>query len=63
MTDRPTQIERAFTLAASGRVETLGELRLLLRAEGYTQDGQLTGRSLRDQLVKIIAKAKTQAQE
>jgi hypothetical protein len=60
MIDRPTIVERAFDLAKSGRVTRLGELRSVLRAEGYIDQGQLSGRSIRDQLVNLIADAKGQ---
>jgi hypothetical protein len=47
MENRPTAIERAFAL----------------QAEGYQENGQLSGRSIRAQLVKLIAEAKTKAEE
>jgi 20S proteasome alpha/beta subunit len=57
MTDRPTQIERAFALAASGTVSDTKELKNKLRSEGYPEDGQLYGRTLMAQLMKLIAEA------
>ncbi len=58
MTYRPTAIERAFILAASGRVSTLKEVRETLRSEGYSDEGQLYGGTMQKQLMKLIAKAK-----
>lgn len=57
MTDRPTQIERAFALAAGGIVSDTTELKKKLRSEGYPDDGQLYGRTLLAQLMKLITEA------
>jgi hypothetical protein len=43
MTSKLTQVERAFILAASGKVSSVGELRNVLRTEGYPKDGQIGG--------------------
>jgi len=61
MTYRPTRVERAFALAASGKIENLGGLRAALRAEGYIEDGRLYGRTITSQLSKLIAAAKAKA--
>ena len=53
-----TRIERAFQLAASGKVSSVAEIRLVLKAEGYPEDRQLHGRAVTTQLVKTIAKAR-----
>ena len=58
MTHRPTQIERAFILAASGRVACVKDIRYALKAEGYVDDGQVGGKSIIKQLAKVIAEAK-----
>jgi hypothetical protein len=61
MHDRPTLIERAFALAESGTCESLAMVRMQLRAEGYSDAGQLSGSSIRNQLVKLIAASKVKA--
>jgi hypothetical protein len=63
MTQQPTRIERAFTLAAGGKIETLAGLRLALKVEGYIEDGQLHGRTIAAQLSKLIAEAKAKARD
>lgn len=60
MTYRPTAVERAFILAASGHVSGVSEIRAALRAEGYPEEGQLHGGSIQKQLMKLIAKAKAE---
>jgi hypothetical protein len=62
MTDRPTKIERAFIIAASSTVSTMGELRAILRAEGYPEDGHLHGRVIMTQLSKLIAQAQPKSE-
>ena len=59
---RQTQIERAFALAASGRVNNLAELRQALRQEGFPEDGQLYGNSIGRQLAKIISDTKEKSE-
>jgi hypothetical protein len=58
MDNRPTAIERAFTLAASGQVNNLHEIRDALKAEGFTVGGHLYGPTIQRQLGKMIAAAK-----
>jgi hypothetical protein len=58
MTYRPTQLERAFILAASGSFISVGDLRRALKAEGYVEDGQLYGHSITKQLSKLIVRRK-----
>ena len=58
MTYRPTQIERAFVLASSGKFATVEQIRKALKGEGYRHDGQLTGTTLTRQLMKLIAVAR-----
>jgi hypothetical protein len=61
MHDRPTLVERAFALAESGACESLAMMRKQLRAEGYSDAAQLSGSSIRNQLVKLIAASKAKA--
>lgn len=61
MHDRPTCTERAFALAESGTCESLAMIRKRLKAEGYSDSGQLSGGSIRAQLVKLIAASKAKA--
>jgi hypothetical protein len=60
VTYRPTFIERAFTLAASGRISRTSDIRAALKAEGYSDEGQLYGRTIQQQLQKLMAKAKAE---
>ena len=62
MHDRPTTMERAFALAQSGACESLDSIRKQLKAEGYAEAGQLSGGSLRNQLIRMIAAAKKKSQ-
>jgi hypothetical protein len=58
--ERPGAIERAFQVARSGTVATLGELQAQLAAEGYDNAAQLlSGRSLTLQLSRMIAEARS----
>lgn len=52
-----TAIERAYALAASGRVKTIKDIRHVLRSEGYVEEGQLFGGDIRRQLLKLIGEA------
>jgi hypothetical protein len=61
MHDRPTYTERAFALAEGGTCENMQSIRKQLRAEGYADNGQLSGSSIRNQLVKLIAASKGKA--
>jgi hypothetical protein len=56
MTHRPTDLERAFQLARSGRCGRVEDLRRQLRKEGYSVD-RLTGRTLVKQLQALIEAA------
>src|ERR1700710_623930 len=58
MLDRPTGMERAFALAEGGTCESLNAIRKQLKAEGYAESGQLSGGSIRSQLMRIIATRK-----
>jgi hypothetical protein len=58
MTYRPTQLERAFILAATGRMTNITDLRTALRSEGYPNDGQLNSSTVLRQLSKLIAASK-----
>ncbi|HXS06570.1 MAG TPA: hypothetical protein VN723_07275 [Rhizomicrobium sp.] len=62
MTQTPTILERAFNLAGSGKVASLDDLRQQLKAEGFRDEGQMTGRSLALQLAQLIAKSKKAGQ-
>jgi len=62
MTQTPTILERAFDLAGSGKVASLDDLRQQLKAEGFRDEGQMTGRSLTLQLAQLIAKSKKAGQ-
>jgi len=59
MQERPSVVERAFEIAKSGKVATVADLRKQLTAEGYSNNAQfLTGRSLSNQLTRMIAEAR-----
>jgi hypothetical protein len=53
-----TLIERAFSLAATGRMNSVADIRTALRVEGYPDEGHLRARTLSRQLMKLIAEAK-----
>jgi len=61
MTFRPTVIERAFRLAASGKVNSVAEIRMAVKLEGYVDEGHLHGPAIPKQLMKVIADARTKA--
>jgi hypothetical protein len=61
MTDRPTQLEGAFGLASSGAVNDTKEIKAQLRSEGYSENGQVHGRTLMAQLTKLIAGAEAES--
>jgi len=63
MGGRITIIERAFALAASGRMTSIKDVRTTLKSEGYADDGQLYGRSIREQLTKLIVECGNRARE
>jgi hypothetical protein len=59
MEERPSVVERAFEIAKSGKVANTAELRKQLTAEGYANNAQfLAGRSLSNQLTRMIAEAR-----
>jgi hypothetical protein len=55
---RPTVIERAFALAATGQFNDIQSIRKALLAEGFSVNNQLMGRTLTDQLRKVMAGAR-----
>ncbi len=56
MEPNKTALERAFELAKSGTVSSVGQLKDKIRAEGYDPD-QINGSELYRQLRGIIAQA------
>jgi hypothetical protein len=58
MDQSTTDLERAFQLARSGRCGSLKDIRLQLRAEGYSTM-QITGKALARQLQALIQAART----
>jgi hypothetical protein len=52
----PTVLERAFEIARSGRVTTMTELRLILKAERFTLT-QVSGPALTRQLTTLMREA------
>ena len=59
MQERPSVIERAFEISKSGKVANVADLRKQLTAEGYSNNAQfLAGRSLSNQLTRMIAEAR-----
>ena len=57
--DRPGVIERAFQIAKSGKVGNIKDLRTQLAEEGYSNvTVVLTGRSLGQQISRMIVEAK-----
>jgi hypothetical protein len=60
MTNAKTTLERAFEIAASGRAESVAQIRTLLKAEGY-ETQQIYGRALAKQLGDIVRKEKASA--
>jgi hypothetical protein len=58
--NRPSVVERAFQIAKSGKVANIAALRKQLTDEGYTNAVQaLAGRSLANQLTRMITDART----
>jgi hypothetical protein len=57
MNDRPTELERAFQLARSGRCSCVEDVRHRLKSEGYSTL-QITGKSLARQLLTLIQAAR-----
>jgi len=58
MSDRPSVIERAFQVAKSGKVGNIEQLRKRLKQEGYSNADSLRGRSLLQQISRMITEAK-----
>ena len=59
MNDRPGIIERAFQVAKSGKVGNIKDVRMQLAGEGYSNVNMaLTGRSLTQQISRMIIEAK-----
>lgn len=58
MTQRPTVIERAFSLAATGGFETLKDIRMQLKSEGYWNDREIVGGTLVSQLSRLLSQSK-----
>jgi hypothetical protein len=56
MNSRPTALERAFQLARSGRPKTIDDIKRELAKEHYSS-GQITGNTLRKQLLALIQEA------
>jgi hypothetical protein len=57
--DRPGVIERAFQVAKSGKVGNIKDVRTQLAGEGYSNVNMaLTGRSLAQQISRMIIEAK-----
>jgi hypothetical protein len=56
MNNRPTALERAFQLAGSGRPKSIDDIRRELAKEHYPS-GQITGNTLRKQLLALIQEA------
>ena len=52
-----TALERAFELANSGKIQSVGELRRAVSREGYTAT-HLEGQALGRQLAQIIRRSK-----
>ena len=53
---RPTALERAFQLARSGRPKSIDDIKHELAKEHYST-GQITGNTLRKQLLTLIQEA------
>jgi hypothetical protein len=56
MNERPTALERAFQLARSGRPKSIDDIKRALANEHYSS-GQITGNTLRKQLLTLIQEA------
>ncbi|MCU1325936.1 MAG: hypothetical protein JWN34_1306 [Bryobacterales bacterium] len=54
MAYRPTVLERAFIIAASGLVSNIHEIRQALKTEGYSAEAHLAGPAISKQLGKLI---------
>jgi hypothetical protein len=58
MDHRPTELERAFQLAKSGRCGSVKDIRDQLRSEGYSTT-KITGKTLASQLQALIQTRRT----
>ena len=56
MNSRPTALERAFQLARSGGPKSIDDIKRELAKEHYSS-GQITGKTLRKQLLALIQEA------
>jgi hypothetical protein len=56
MNSRPTALERAFQLAKSGGPKSIDDIKRELAKEHYSS-GQITGNTLRKQLMALIQEA------
>jgi hypothetical protein len=56
MNSRPTALERAFQLAKSGGPKSIEDITRELAKEHYSS-GQITGKTLRKQLLALIREA------
>ena len=56
MSLRPTELERAFQLARSGRPNSIDDIKQELKKERYST-GQITGNALKKQLLALIQAA------
>lgn len=62
MNHRPTTLERAYQLAASGECDGVSDIKRQLNAEGYPDvQGQLYGASVTSALRKLAEKARAEA--
>ena len=60
MENRPSVVERAFQIAKSGKAANIAALRQQLADEGYANAvPALAGRSLSNQLTRMITDART----
>jgi len=60
MEERPGVVQRAFEIAKSGKVATVAALHAELAQEGYVNAKQaLAGRSVSNQLARMIVEART----
>ena len=60
MTESFTAVERAFQLARSGNCQSIQDIKLALRAEGYSIE-QIVGRPMMKQLRELIDAARAAA--
>jgi hypothetical protein len=58
---RPTSTERAFELAASGRIASISDLRRALASEGHSS-AQVVGPHMLRQLRQLIQQARSRSE-